>query len=52
MKSVRSARHRRAKVYRLTAAGSKLLRQEKSEWAELVSAVARIMKPTAEEADQ
>ena len=40
-----SEHNRRAKVYRLTAAGRKRLRQEKSEWAEFVSAVARIMKP-------
>ena len=47
-----SEHNRRAKVYRLTAAGRRQLRQEKSEWAEFVSAVARIMKPTAEEADE
>jgi transcriptional regulator len=46
-----SEHNRRAKVYRLTPAGRKQLRQEKSEWAEFVSAVARIMKPTAGEAD-
>ena len=46
-----SEHNRRAKVYRLTAAGRKRLRQEKSEWVEFVSAVARIMKPTAREID-
>jgi PadR family transcriptional regulator, regulatory protein PadR len=47
-----SERNRRAKVYRLTAEGRKQLLQEKSEWASFVEAVARIMKPTAGEADQ
>jgi transcriptional regulator len=43
-----SEHNRRAKVYRLTPEGRKKLNQEKSEWAEFVSAVARIMKPTTE----
>ena len=43
-----SEHNRRAKVYRLTPAGRKKLQQEKSEWAEFVAAVARIMKPTVE----
>jgi PadR family transcriptional regulator PadR len=47
-----SEHNRRAKVYQLTTAGRKQLRQEKSEWAEFVKAVARIMKPTTGEADQ
>ena len=47
-----SERNRRAKVYRLTPKGRKKLLQEKSEWAEFVAAVARIMRPTAGEADQ
>jgi PadR family transcriptional regulator PadR len=47
----RSERNRPAKVYRLTPAGRRHLRREKSEWAEFVSAVARIMKPTAGEID-
>jgi PadR family transcriptional regulator PadR len=47
----KSERNRRAKVYRLTPAGRKKLLQEKSEWASFVSAVARIMKPTAGEID-
>ena len=47
----RSEHNRRAKVYRLTPAGRKQLRQEKSEWAEFVAGVGRIMKPTPGEAD-
>ena len=43
-----SERNRRAKVYRLTAEGRKKLNQEKSEWAEFVRAVTRIMKPGVE----
>jgi transcriptional regulator len=43
-----SEHNRRAKVYRLTPEGRKKLNQEKSEWADFVSAVARIMKPTME----
>ena len=43
-----SEHNRRAKVYRLTAAGRKRLNQERSEWAEFVSAVARIMRPTVD----
>jgi PadR family transcriptional regulator PadR len=35
--------NRRAKYYRLTAAGKKQLRQEHSEWLEFASAIARIM---------
>jgi transcriptional regulator len=41
-------RNRRAKVYRLTAAGRRQLHQERSEWADFVRAVARVMKPTGE----
>ena len=44
-----SEHNRRAKVYRLTAAGRNRLRQEKSEWAQFVSAVAMLMKPAAGE---
>jgi PadR family transcriptional regulator, regulatory protein PadR len=47
-----SEHNRRAKVYRLTPAGRTHLRREKSEWADFVSAVARILKPTAGEIDQ
>jgi len=46
-----SEHNRRAKVYRLTAAGRKQLRREHSKWAEFVSAVARIMGPAPEEAE-
>jgi transcriptional regulator len=45
-----SAHNRRAKVYRLTSKGRRQLGQERSEWAEFVRAVGRVMKPT-EEAD-
>jgi hypothetical protein len=38
-------------VYRLTPAGRKRLRAEKTEWANFVSAVAMIMTPAAEEGD-
>src|SRR5262245_15152868 len=41
--------NRRAKYYRLTAAGKKQLQQEHSEWAEFASAVARIMGPVREQ---
>ena len=43
-----SAHNRRAKVYRLTPAGRRQLRQETSDWADFVSAVARVMKPAGE----
>jgi PadR family transcriptional regulator PadR len=46
-----SERNRRAKFYRLTPAGRKRLRQEKTEWAQFVNAVAMILKPTAGEAE-
>lgn len=46
-----SEHNRRAKVYRLTPAGRKRLREEKSDWAKFVSAVAMIMRPATEEAD-
>lgn len=42
-----SESNRRAKYYRLTAAGRKQLQQQQTAWAEYVSAVARIMRPTA-----
>jgi PadR family transcriptional regulator len=47
----KSERNRPAKVYRLTPAGRTHLRREKSEWADFVSAVARIMKPAAGEVE-
>jgi PadR family transcriptional regulator, regulatory protein PadR len=40
-----SEHSRRAKFYRLTAAGRKQLRQAHSDWAEFVEAVARVMGP-------
>ena len=40
--------NRRAKFYRLTAAGKKRLRQEHSEWANFAAAVARVMGPEPE----
>ena len=46
-----SEHNRRAKVYRLTAAGRRRLRQEKCEWAAFVNAVAMLMKPVAGEGD-
>ena len=46
-----SEHNRRAKVYRLTTAGRKRLREEKTDWAKFVSAVAMIMKPATEEAE-
>jgi PadR family transcriptional regulator, regulatory protein PadR len=46
-----SEHNRRAKVYRLTPAGRRRLRDEQSEWAKFVKAVALIMKPAAGEAE-
>lgn len=46
-----SERNRRVKVYRLTSAGRRRLREEQSEWATFVNAVAMIMKPAAGEVD-
>jgi len=43
-----SENNRKAKYYRLTAAGRKQLQREHSKWAEFVSAVAQIMGPAAE----
>jgi transcriptional regulator len=39
-----SANHRRAKYYRLTAAGKKQLEQETGDWEKLVIAVGRVLK--------
>ena len=39
-----SERNRPARVYRLTPAGRKRLRQETSEWSDFVRAVARVLK--------
>lgn len=44
-----SEHNRRAKYYRLTAAGRRQLRQESSKWAEFVKAVASVMAPRREE---
>jgi len=43
-----SEHNRRAKVYRLTPAGQRQLRQEHSKWADFVAAVARVMGPAPE----
>jgi len=43
-----SEQNRRAKYYRLTAAGRKHLHQEHSQWREFASAVARVMGPPGE----
>jgi PadR family transcriptional regulator, regulatory protein PadR len=39
-----SERNRRARVYKLTPAGRKQLRQEHSKWTEFVAAVSRVME--------
>ncbi len=44
----RSDLNRRAKFYRLTAAGRKRLEQEHSEWRTFAAAVARVMRPEPE----
>jgi transcriptional regulator len=46
-----SEHNRRARVYRLTPAGRKHLRQETSEWSQFVGAVARVLKPRAGEVE-
>ena len=38
---------RKAKIYRLTAAGRKQLRLETAEWTHFASAVSRVLKPDA-----
>ena len=43
-----SEHNRKAKYYRLTAAGRKQLQREHSKWAEFVSAVGQIMGPIGE----
>lgn len=40
--------NRRAKVYRLTAAGRKRLEQEHIEWRSFAAAIARVMRPEPE----
>ncbi len=44
-----SKNNRKAKFYRLTAAGRKQLNAEASKWERLVSAIARIMRYSSEE---
>jgi transcriptional regulator len=39
-----SERNRRVKVYKLTPAGRKQLRQEHSKWSEFVAVVSRVME--------
>jgi transcriptional regulator len=46
-----SEHNRRVKVYRLTTAGRRQLRQERSEWTQFVKAVARLMQPLPEEGE-
>ena len=43
-----SEANRRAKYYKLTAAGKKQLLEEQSRWKQLVRTVARTMKPVAD----
>jgi len=43
-----SETNRRAKYYRLTAAGKKQLRQEHAEWRTFAAAIAQIMGPGSE----
>lgn len=45
-----SDNNQRAKYYRLTAAGRKQLASEQSRWAQLVDAMAALMKPRDHEA--
>jgi transcriptional regulator len=40
-----SEANRRAKYYRLTAAGKRQLTKEQSEWRTLVNTIARVMRP-------
>jgi PadR family transcriptional regulator, regulatory protein PadR len=44
-----SKNNRRAKFYRLTAAGRKQLNAETSKWERLIHAITRIMKSSSEE---
>jgi len=46
-----SENNRRAKFYRLTAAGRKQLRIETSKWDKLAGAIARILRPTEQEGE-
>jgi transcriptional regulator len=40
-----SATNRRARFYRLTAAGRKRLAQEQSNWEQMAAAITRVMRP-------
>jgi transcriptional regulator len=44
-------RNRQAKYYRLTAAGRKQLVVEESKWAQLASAIAKVMRPSESRGD-
>ena len=44
-----SKQGRRAKLYRLTAAGRKQLQVEQSKWGRLVEAISQVMNPAREE---
>jgi PadR family transcriptional regulator, regulatory protein PadR len=46
-----SENNRRAKFYRLTAAGRKRLTVESSRWEKFAGAIARIMRPAGQESD-
>jgi PadR family transcriptional regulator PadR len=46
-----SEHNRRAKVYRLTPAGRKQLRQETSDWTRFAAGVARLLNPVTPEVD-
>ena len=46
-----SEQNRRVRLYRLTPSGRKRLKQETSEWAEFVRAVAGVLRPAEGEAD-
>jgi PadR family transcriptional regulator, regulatory protein PadR len=43
-----SENNRKAKYYRLTPAGRRMLASETSRWEQLVSAIGRVMKPAAD----
>ena len=43
-----SEANRRAKYYRLTAAGKRQLSREQSDWEKVVKTIARIMRPATE----
>jgi transcriptional regulator len=43
-----SEANRRAKYYRLTAAGKRQLSREQSNWEEVVKTIARVMRPAGE----